>query len=133
MTTYDERIQSALGDRVGADVAEAFFTKAGRYSNLPNLVKGMVKEDSSPAIEAAALAIVDDATHAEDLGLEPVTGPGSFGPTEQLWALLALAARADGTVLDRVADKWGAKEYARRLIASIRRATAKHAAASQQP
>lgn len=127
--TYDERIQAALGDRVGADQAEAIFAKAGRFSNLPNLVKGMVKEGSAPAIESAALTIVDDPALAEDLGLEPVTGPGSFGPTEQLWALLPLAARADITVLDRVADRWGGKEYARKLIGSIRQAATKHAAA----
>lgn len=134
--TYDDRIQSALADRVGPDVAEAIFTRAGRFSNLPNLVKGMAKEPGAPATEAAALALVDDPAYAEDLGLEPVSGPGSFGPTEQLWALLTLAARADLTVLDRVADRWGAKEYAGRLIASIRRAAAKHAitpAAAEPP
>lgn len=131
--TYDDRIQAAFGDRVGADVAEAVFTRAGRFSNLPNLVKGMAKEPGAPATESAALALVDDPAYAEDLGLEPVTGPGSFGPTEQLWALLTLAARADLTVLDRVADRWGTQGYAARLIASIRRAATKHATTAAVP
>lgn len=132
MDAYD-RIESAFADRAGADVAQAIFARAGRYSNLPNLVKGMAKSDSAPGVEEAALALIDDPTHAEDLGLEPSAEAGGLGPTEQLWALLTLAARADVSVLDRVADRWSGEEYARKLIASIRRAATKHAATSAAP
>lgn len=132
MDAYD-RIESAFADRVGADVAEALFARAGRYSNLPNLVKGMAKSDSAPGVEEAALALIDDRKHAEDLGLEPSAEAGGFGPTEQLWALLTLAARVDVGVVDRVADRWSGEEYARKLIASIRRAATKQAATSAAP
>ncbi|NYG59327.1 hypothetical protein BJ980_002250 [Nocardioides daedukensis] len=127
--TDKDPVESALGARVGDDVADAVLTKVLRYSNLPNTVKGMSKSDPAPDVEAAALAIVDDPALAEELGLEPVADEGGLGPSEYLWGLLALAARADVGVLDRVEDRWGDQDYAHRLIATLRRTAARRAAA----
>lgn len=128
MTEMDP-VVSAFGARVGADVADTVLTKVLKYSNLPNLVKGMAKSDPAPDVESAALAVVDDPALAEELGLEPVADEGGLGPSEYLWGLLALAARVDAGVLDRVQDRWGDQDYALKLIATLRRTTARRAAA----
>ncbi|WP_193614694.1 hypothetical protein [Nocardioides lijunqiniae] len=128
MDTHDDPIRTALGAHLGDDVAERLLTRIDRYSNLPNTVKGTAKTEGAPEVERAALVVVEDPALAGALGLEATPDLGPY-PTQELWGLLTLAARADVEVLNRLAEGLGDQEYARRLQATIRRAAAKHAAA----
>lgn len=120
--SIDDPVQSALATRLGDDVATALLSRLERYSNLPNTVKGTAKAEPAPDVEAAALAVVEDPELTEEL----IAG-------FRFWGLLTLAARADVGVLDRTAERLADEDHVRRLLASIRRATAKHDAAAPRP
>ena len=123
-------LRSALALHLGAPAADTLVTRIESYTNLPNAIKGAARMDPSPEIEAAALRAVEDPSLTEVLGLDGAE-PGSFGfgPSQEGWALLTLAARADLAVLDRLADQI-AGDSAPRHLTAIRRATAKHASAA---
>lgn len=117
---------AVLADAIGAPRAEQVLTRFDRYSNQPNAIKGAVRLPSDPALERAALRVF------EDPGLRAVAGLDASSLAEALdartlWALLALAARADVTVLDRLPAETALRGAPK--IATIRRAAAKHAAA----
>lgn len=115
MDMYDQLIETALGSRLGDDVAKALLSKINSYSNFPNAVKGTAKTTGAPDVELAALAVVEDEALITDFD------------SQKFWALLTLAARADISVVDRIAGKVGDLEYAQRLLRTIQRAAAKHA------
>jgi hypothetical protein len=130
METNADPLRTALASQLGDDAATALLTRMDRYSNYPNAVKGAAKIPADPQTEAAALTVVEDDALADALGLESASDAGLFGhPTMQFWGLLTLAARADTDVVDRMAGRFEDQEYARKLLATIRRAAAKHAAA----
>lgn len=148
--TDTDPVLDALTARIGKADAKALLAKFRRYSNMPNVVAGVAKMPSSPETESAALALVEAPALADPLGtvavtlegedptddgvrtrqlLRTVAQPGMPATTEYFWGLLALAARADLGVLDRLDEHLAAPEYAQRLIAKIRRAAVKHAKA----
>jgi hypothetical protein len=119
-------VLAVLADAIGAARAEQVLTRFDRYSNQPNAVKGASRLPSDPALERAALRVFED----PDLGAVAGLGASSLAEVldaRALWALLALAARADVTVLDRLPAE--TTERGAPKIATIRRAAAKHAAA----
>lgn len=119
-------VLAVLADAIGAARAEQVLTRFDRYSNQPNAIKGAVRLPSDPALERAALRVFDDPDLGALAGLDASSLAEALG-ARTLWALLALAARADVTVLDRLpADT---AERSAPKIATIRRAAAKHAAA----
>lgn len=112
---FELRAADLLADAIGDPAAAALIRRLNGYSNLPNTVKGASKLPADPVIEQVALRCFDDA----ELVARTVDGYSQI-----LWGLLALAARADIEVLDRVApaipDRHGDK------VRMIRRAAAKH-------
>ncbi|MGW6227713.1 hypothetical protein ACWFQT_11395 [Cellulosimicrobium cellulans] len=119
-------VLAVLADAIGAARAEQVLTRFDRYSNQPNAIKGALRLPSDPALERAALRVFDD----PDLGAVADLDASSLAEAldaRALWALLALAARADVTVLDRLPA--GTLERGAPKIATLRRAAAKHAAA----
>lgn len=119
-------VLAVVADAIGAARAEQVLTRFDRYSNQPNAIKGAVRLPSDPALERAALRVFDDPDLGALAGLDASSLAEALD-ARTLWALLALAARADVTVLDRLpADT---AERGAPKIATIRRAAAKHAAA----
>ncbi|MFF2833356.1 hypothetical protein ACFVSK_16465 [Cellulosimicrobium cellulans] len=119
-------VLAVVADAIGAARAEQVLTRFDRYSNQPNAIKGAVRLPSDPALERAALRVFDDPDLGAFAGLDASSLAEALD-ARTLWALLALAARADVTVLDRLpAD---AAERGAPKVATIRRAAAKHAAA----
>lgn len=119
-------VLAVLADAIGAARAEQVLARLDRYSNQPNAVKGASRLPSDPALERAALRVFDDPGLGAVAGLDASNLTGALD-ARTLWALLALAARADVTVLDRLpADT---AERGAPKVATIRRAAAKHAAA----
>lgn len=149
MIFSNDPVGVALAALVGDDQAEAFLKKMLRYTNYPNLVTGIAKMPSDPKLEQAALKVVEDPELEGPLGLiaydadipTAQANPSQvrhmlFGatiggpiPTDFFWGLLTLAARADVGVIDRLDDAVTNPAYATRLVAKIRRAVKKHAAA----
>ncbi|MFJ2519012.1 hypothetical protein ACIOWF_08580 [Cellulosimicrobium cellulans] len=119
-------VLAVVADAIGAARAEQVLTRFDRYSNQPNAITGAVRLPSDPALERAALRVFDDPDLGAFAGLDASSLAEALD-ARTLWALLALAARADVTVLDRLpADT---AERGAPKIATIRRAAAKHAAA----
>ncbi|UKJ65253.1 hypothetical protein H1Q78_07995 [Cellulosimicrobium cellulans] len=119
-------VLAVLADAIGAARAEQVLARFDRYSNQPNAVKGASRLPSDPALERAALRVFDDPGLGAVAGLDASNLTGALD-ARTLWALLALAARADVTVLDRLpADT---AERSAPKVATIRRAAAKHAVA----
>ncbi|KON72072.1 hypothetical protein M768_16560 [Cellulosimicrobium cellulans F16] len=119
-------VLAVVADAIGAARAEQVLTRFDRYSNQPNAITGAVRLPSDPALERAALRVFDDPDLGALAGLDASSLAEALD-ARTLWALLALAARADVTVLDRLpADT---AERGAPKIATIRRAAAKHAAA----
>lgn len=116
-------IKPALVRLIGFEEADALITKASRYTNYPNVIKGFVKMPASPGLEGASLAIIEDQDLAYALGLDARPNPGMY-----TYALLTLAARADIGVLDRVAMILSEIDSASRHLAAIRRGAIRHAA-----
>ncbi|ARU50252.1 hypothetical protein CBR64_00710 [Cellulosimicrobium cellulans] len=121
-------VLAALSDAVGAERAEQLLARFDRYSNQPHAVRGASRLPSDPALERAALRVFEDPDLGAAAGLDASSLAGALD-ARALWALLALAARADVTVLDRLPAE--AAERGAPKVASIRRAVAKHAAASR--
>ncbi|MDF2808129.1 MAG: hypothetical protein K0S43_3075 [Cellulosimicrobium sp.] len=119
-------VLAVLADAVGAARAEQVLTGFDRYSNQPNAIKGASRLPSDPALERAALRVFEDPGLGAVAGLD-VSSLAEALDARTLWALLALAARADATVLDRLPTDTA--ERGAPKIATIRRAAAKHAAA----
>lgn len=105
----------ALLEALGAPAAEQLLAKFAAYSNLPNAIAGVAKRPSDPALEQAALRWFDE-DFAETAAQMDI---------RETWALIALAARADLSVLDRVPADTVSNQAQK--IGSIRRAAAKHA------
>ncbi|WP_264030649.1 hypothetical protein [Cellulosimicrobium sp. SH8] len=120
-------VLAALSDAVGAERAEQLLARFERNSNQPNAVKGASRLPSDPALERAALRVFEDPDVGAAAGLDASSLAGALD-ARALWALLALAARADVTVLDRLPAETA--ERGAPKVATIRRAVAKHAAAS---
>ncbi|MFB7886543.1 hypothetical protein ACFCZ3_00745 [Cellulosimicrobium cellulans] len=119
-------VLAVVADAIGAARAEQVLTRFDRYSNQPNAITGAVRLPSDPALERAALRVFDDPDLGAFAGLDASSLAEALD-ARTLWALLALAARADVTVLDRLpADT---AERGAPKVATIRRAAAKHAAA----
>ncbi|WP_313663806.1 hypothetical protein [Cellulosimicrobium cellulans] len=119
-------VLAVVADAIGAARAEQVLTRFDRYSNQPNAITGAVRLPSDPALERAALRVFDDPDLGALAGLDASSLAEALD-ARTLWALLALAARADVTVLDRLpADT---AERGAPKIATIRRAAAKHTAA----
>lgn len=105
----------ALVEALGASAAEQLLAKFAAYSNLPNAIAGIAKRPSDPSLEQAALRWFDE-DFAETAAQMDI---------RETWALIALAARADVSVLGRVPADTVSNQAQK--IASIRRAAAKHA------
>ncbi|MFB8230752.1 hypothetical protein [Cellulosimicrobium sp. NPDC055967] len=120
-------VLAVLSGAVGAARAEQLLARFDRYSNQPNAVRGASRLPSDPALERAALRVFEDPDLGAADGLAASSLAGALD-ARALWALLALAARADVTVLDRLPAE--AAERGAPKVASIRRAVAKHAATS---
>ena len=113
-----EPIDLALRAALGRPKSDELTDRANRFSNQPNAAKGGAKMESDPDAEKALLSVFDE---------QPDVAADALRDSVAMWALLALAARADVTLLDRLpAD---ITEHSAPKIASIRRATKKHAAA----
>lgn len=54
----DDLIEAALARHIGPDAAADFVARVSRYSNFPNLIKGIAKLPATPDLEAAALALI---------------------------------------------------------------------------
>ncbi|MFE6235717.1 hypothetical protein [Cellulosimicrobium sp. NPDC057862] len=117
---------AVLADAVGAARAEQLLARFDGYSNQPNAIKGAARLPSDPALERAALRVFEDPDLGAVAGLDASSLAGALD-ARALWALLALAARADVTVLDRIPAETA--ERGAPKIATIRRAAARHAAA----
>jgi hypothetical protein len=118
-------IPAFLSDALGAERAEQVLARFDRYSNQPNAVRGASKLPSDPELERAALRVFDDPALGAVAGLDMSTLAGALD-ARALWGLLALAARADATVLDRLPAE--VSEQGAAKLAMIRRAVAKHGA-----
>ncbi|WP_370617857.1 hypothetical protein [Mumia sp. Pv 4-285] len=120
-------VSTALSNALGADRAEQVLRRLDSYSNQPNAVKGASKLPSDPELERAALQLFDDPAAAAAASLGDLTGADPAVSSTTAWALLALAARADVTLLDRLPTE--ITERGAPKLAMIRRAVTKHTAA----
>lgn len=138
----DDPIETALARGVGPAEAAAFIAKVSRYVNYPNMLKGIAKMPANLALEAAALAVIEDRNLAADLGLDSSPVPEADPLVARLdfllsmdttFALLTLAARADIEVVDRVAGRLGNLTWADKHLETIRRSAVRHATAASTP
>ncbi|MGY5766297.1 hypothetical protein ACXET9_13980 [Brachybacterium sp. DNPG3] len=117
-------IEDALGAALGTERAEQLLTTFDAHTNQPNAVKGAAKRPSDPELEATLLRVITAASPQDlDEALDSIA----------MWGLLALAARADATVLDDLPEGRSASPK----VATIRRSAARHrkalAVASMRP
>ncbi|MBD5787864.1 hypothetical protein IF650_17025 [Cellulosimicrobium terreum] len=115
-------VLAVLSDALGAERAHQVLTRLDSYSNLPHAIKGVSGLPSDPALERAALQVFADPALGAVRGLDPAVF--AEDSPQALWALLALAARADSSILDRLPAEIAEPRAAK--LATIRRAVAKH-------
>ena len=118
----------ALGEAMGnIDFAEQLVNWFDSFSNTPNTIAGMGKYPSTPTLERLALEVLTEPTLAQPLGIDP----SRPRPTQECWAFLTLAARADPGIIDRIAPILTGT-YDAENIKRVRKATGKHAVACSQ-
>ncbi|MVA76231.1 hypothetical protein GC722_09365 [Auraticoccus sp. F435] len=101
----------AVGDGI------ALLARVDRYSHVPGVLKGMPKVAAGDVLVAAALEVVDDPRTAEQHNGAPTR---LAVPLLELWALAALAVRADPAVADRLAEALEG-DYVAQRIPELRR------------
>lgn len=118
----DDPVRAALAAHVGDDDARTLLTRLNDYSNTPNTIKGVARRPADTDLERAALALVEDDDLAIALGLRqsPELEGWPRSPTQELWGLFTLAARADPAVVDRLEPHLGGEHHAR-SVAAVRR------------
>ncbi|MFT4299670.1 MAG: hypothetical protein QM597_08555 [Aeromicrobium sp.] len=98
--------------------AAGYLARVSAFSNYPNLVKSAATLPADEALLPAALKVVDDEVTADQFNAADFSFPGMA-----FWGLAVLAARADVTVLDRLAARLSGGN-SDTLLASLRRSAA---------